>query len=98
VFPEESRGLLGPMASLRLKHWRRGVQDVIYLEQARAKDPVATQAIIDEMVPEAMWETGVHNPADPTYVHKPPSWSNNPDDWENARKRLVNIIVGYEAL
>jgi len=98
VFPEESKGLLGPMASLRLKHWRRGVQDVIYLEQAMARDAVATQAIINEMVPEVMWEIGVANPDDPTYVHKPPSWSNDPDVWEDARRRLANIILGYDAL
>jgi len=98
VFPEESLNLQGPIASLRLKHWRRGVQDVIYLEQAMARDPVATQAIIDEMVPEVMWELGVANPTDPTYVHKPPSWSNNPDDWEDARRRLANIILGNSSL
>lgn len=98
VFPEESRGMLGPIASLRLKHWRRGVQDVIYLEQAMQRDPNATQAIIDEMVPEVMWELGVANPEDPTYVHKPPSWSNDPDDWEDARRRLANIILGHDGL
>ena len=98
VFPEESRGLLGPIASLRLKHWRRGVQDVCYIEQAMARDANATQAIINEMVPEVMWELGVANPNDPTYVHKPPSWSNDPDVWEEARRRLGNIILGYEAL
>ena len=98
VFPEENLNLQGPIASLRLKYWRRGVQDVIYLEQAMARDPVATQAIINEMVPEVMWELGVANPLDPTYVHKPPSWSNNPDDWENARRLLGNIILGNSSL
>ena len=98
VFPAESKGLAGPIASLRLKHWRRGVQDVIYLEQAMAADANATQAILNEMVPEVMWELGVANPDDPTYVHKAPSWSNNPDDWEEARRRLGNIILGYEGL
>ena len=96
VFPEESKGLKGPMASLRLKHWRRGVQDVIYLEQAMLRDANATQAIIDEMVPEVMWEVGVANPDDPSYVHKSPSWSNNPDKWEEARRRLANIILGSD--
>ena len=98
IFPDENRGLMGPIASLRLKHWRRGIQDVIYLEQAMAVDAAATQAIINEMVPEAMWEVGVANPEDPTYVHKPPSWSTNPDDWEDARRRLANIILGYDGV
>lgn len=98
VFPQESRDLQGPIASLRLKHWRRGVQDVIYVEQAMARNPAATRAIIDEMVPEVMWELGVADPSDPTFVHKPPSWSNNPDRWEDARRRLANIILGNSAL
>jgi hypothetical protein len=30
-YPEESYDVLGPFTSLRLKHWRRGIQDVDYL-------------------------------------------------------------------
>ena len=98
VFPAESRGLEGPIASLRLKHWRRGIQDVKYIQLAEQIDGVATQAIIDEMVPEVMWEVGVADLNDPTFVHKPPSWSFDPDVWENARAKLANIILGTEFL
>ena len=59
VFPEESRGINGPIASLRMKHWRRGIQDIQYLDMAMQIDPVAAQAIIDAMVPRVMWELGV---------------------------------------
>ncbi|MEM7220857.1 MAG: DUF4091 domain-containing protein [Pseudomonadota bacterium] len=93
IFPAESRGLMGPIASLRLKHWRRGVQDVEYLRLAMAKDPAATRAIISELVPEVMWELGVFNTADPTYVHKAPSWPTDPDVWEDARRRLAEIAL-----
>jgi len=59
VFPSENLNLAGPMASLRLKHWRRGIQDVQYIEMAMAVDATATQALINAMVPEVMWELGV---------------------------------------
>jgi len=81
------------MASLRLKHWRRGIQDVQYLALAASIDPVATQLVVDRMVPEVLWEVGVADPNDPTYVHKAPSWSIDPDDWEQARADLAAIIL-----
>ena len=98
VFPAEDRGLDGPIASLRMKHWRRGIQDVKYITLAMQADPVATQAVIDEMVPIVMWELGVTDPNDPTFVLAPPSWSTDPDDWEGARARLINIILGSEVI
>ncbi|MEK7690220.1 MAG: glycoside hydrolase domain-containing protein, partial [Bdellovibrionota bacterium] len=80
VFPAESLGLEGPIASLRLKHWRRGIQDVEYLALARARDSTAVDAIIARMVPKALWEYGVTDPKDPTWVRTDVSWSANPED------------------
>ncbi|MCP4692716.1 MAG: DUF4091 domain-containing protein, partial [Desulfobacterales bacterium] len=37
-YPQSSYGVAGPFASLRLKHWRRGVQDADYLALAAAVD------------------------------------------------------------
>lgn len=90
----DSYGVKGPLASLRLKYWRRGIQDVDYLELARQKDPVKTQQIIDQIVPKALWEYGVGDPNDPTWVRTDISWSNDPDVWEAARKQLADIIEG----
>ncbi len=98
VFPAEDRGIDGPIASLRMKHWRRGIQDVKYIQLAMQVNPGATQAFINTMVPEVMWELGVADENDPTYVHKPPSWSTDPDDWEAARAQLINIILGAEVI
>ncbi len=92
AFPASNLGLDGPVASLRLKFWRRGIQDVDYLALARAINPVATQAIIDKTVPKVLWEVGVDDPKDPSYVHTDISWSVNPDDWEASRKALADII------
>jgi hypothetical protein len=41
-----------------------------------------------------MWENGVSDPADPTWVMAPISWSCNPDVWEATRTQLADIIEG----
>ena len=94
VYPAESYSLQGPIASLRLKHWRRGIQDMDYLALAAQIDPTAVQNLVQQMVPKAMWEYGVATLADPTWVRTDISWSVNPADWENARRQLAHIIDG----
>jgi hypothetical protein len=92
IFPERSYQLEGPIASLRLKHWRRGIQDVEYIALAEAVDRAATWSIIERMVPKVLWETGVDSPRDPTWVRAPVGWSTDPDEWEKARRELARII------
>lgn len=92
-FPADSYGVSGPFASLRLKMWRRGIQDVDYIQLAMKKDPVATQAIVNRLVPKALWDYGIADPSDPTWVRTDISWSTNSDDWEAARAQLAAIIA-----
>jgi hypothetical protein len=93
-YPEDSYGIMGPFASLRLKHWRRGIQDVDYLTLAAEIDTTRTDEIIKSMIPKVLWEYGVEDPTDPTWLLSDISWSTNPDDWETARAKLANIIEG----
>jgi hypothetical protein len=86
-------GVDGPIASLRLKEWRRGLQDADYLALAKQIDAGATNSIINAAMPKALWE----NPApggDPSWFNGPISWSSNPDDWEAKRAQLATIITG----
>ncbi len=94
LFPSDSYGLEGPIASLRMKHWRRGIQDADYLTMAAAVNSGATQAIVNQIVPKVLWEYGVDSNSDPTYVRSDISWSVNPDVWEAARAQLAAIITG----
>ncbi len=96
-YTSRSYGVDGPFASLRLKHWRRGIQDADYLALANAINPSATQAIVKRMIPKVLWEYGVENEADPTYVYTDISWSTDPDKWEAARAELADIISGGTA-
>jgi len=95
LFPSISYGIAGPIASLRLKHWRRGLEDVDYLTMAAAIDPTAVSAIVDKVVPSVLWEQQCHDPvSDCSYTYAPVSWSVDPDDWEAARAQLAHIIDG----
>jgi hypothetical protein len=91
-FPTDSYGLKGPFASLRLKLWRRGIQDHDYLTLAATINPTRTQEIVQQMVPKVLWEYDVDDPSDPTWVRTDISWSTDPDDWEAARAELADII------
>lgn len=91
-FPQDSYGVMAPFASLRLKHWRRGIQDVDYLTLAAEINPERTAEIVREMIPSVLWEVGVAELADPTYVYADISWPTDPDRWERARRELADII------
>jgi len=93
-FPNSSYGLDGPIASLRLKHWRRGIQDVDYLTLAAAKDPNAVATIVNQLIPKALWEQQCVALNDCSYTYAPITWSDDPDDWEAARAALAHIIDG----
>jgi hypothetical protein len=92
VFPEVSLGVNGPISSLRLKYWRRGIQDADYIALAYAADPAKTREIVNRMVPKVLWEVGVETADDPTWKRTDISWSIDPDAWETARDQLAGII------
>lgn len=91
-YPDDSYDVQGPLASLRLKHWRRGIQDADYLALAAAVDPTRTAQIIDNIIPKVLWEYGVTDPSDPTFLQTDISWPTDPDVWETARAELADII------
>jgi hypothetical protein len=81
------------LVSLRLKHWRRGLQDVDYLVLAFRVNPTAVNALVQEMVPKVLWELDANDHQDPTWVTGDISWSTDPDVWEAARRKLADMIV-----
>jgi hypothetical protein len=67
---------------------------VDYLTLAAEIDAERTAEIVSEMVPKVLWEVGVSEPEDPTWVLTDISWSTDPDVWEAARAELADIIEG----
>jgi hypothetical protein len=93
LFPASSYGISGPIASLRLKHWRRGIQDVDYLTLAASIDPTAVANLVQQTVPSVLWELGCAT-SDCSWVIASPSWSADPSAWETTRLALAHIIDG----
>lgn len=89
-----SYGVNAPFASVRLKAWRRGIQDVDYITMAAAIDPEGVKALVNQMVPKALWEVGAADQNDPTWVVAGITWPVDPDVWEAARAQLAAIIDG----
>lgn len=86
VFPQSSRQLPGPLASIRIKNWRRGMQDYEYLWLAGQSGLKSeADAIVKSCVPAAF------NEADKT---KGISWPSRGYGFELYRRQLANLITG----
>lgn len=92
VYPgQTSYNVAGPFASLRLKEWRRGIQDADYLTLAAKINPAAVQSIVNGLIPQVLWEYNAPNIQ--WYTGGGISWSSDPDQWEAARAALAQIIL-----
>lgn len=96
AFPSANQGFKGPIASLRLKMLRRGQFDHDYLTMANQFDPSGTQTILNSMVPNALWGIDCFDDGDCSYAYGGRLWNNDPDDWEQARAGLADIIESGE--
>jgi hypothetical protein len=82
VFPDQDRGYPGPLSSVRMKMYRRGVQDVEYMWLAeQAGRGAEVTALLKERVPAVLWE-----------AEQEPSWSSRNADYERVRRRLADLI------
>jgi len=82
VYPEEDRGYPGPVSSIRMKMYRRGIQDVEYMwlaEQAGYQADVDT--LINTVIPDSMWEHQIT-----------PTWSNYDTYYDAGRWQLAGLL------
>ncbi|HEY8089570.1 MAG TPA: glycoside hydrolase domain-containing protein [Polyangiaceae bacterium] len=75
----------GVVPSIRLKNWRRGLQDAGYLQLARARNRSAADAVARWLVPSAFGEARHGDPA---------SWGPHGDRFFEARRALLDIALG----
>ena len=99
VFVKESYDFSGPIASLRLKHWRRGIQDHDYLVMAAKAHPQRVKEIINDLLPKALWAGAMPSSSQQDSAFEDIGWTTDPDKWEAARRELADIIeqAGYES-
>jgi len=79
-----SIGMDGVIASLRMKNWRRGIEDAGYYQLARAKDPAKAEAVAKALLPKVFTATS---------GGKPVSWTDVGKPWFDARKELLAIFA-----
>lgn len=86
VFPAEDRGIDGPLPSVRLKNWRRGIQDVEYLVLARqAGEGALADEVLDTLVPRALDEGGLSG-------GEAVPWEEDGEVWLAQRRRLADLF------
>lgn len=82
---EHAVDAVGVLPSIRLKNWRRGIEDAGYLQLARDQDPARADAIARWLVPAAFDEAPRGGPA---------SWSPRGKAFLEARRALLAVILG----
>jgi hypothetical protein len=83
-FPAQDRQIDGPVASLRLKNLRRGIQDALLVQLARTSGLAGeADAITRRLVPRALGETSYEDPV---------SWPAAGKPWADARKKLLRLL------
>ncbi len=87
VFPSENRQFPGPIASYRMKMYRRGEQDVEYMWLAeQAGKSADVQHILQDVIPHVM-----------DTAQTVPDWSNHDIVYEEARHELAELIGPTQA-
>lgn len=64
----------GPLPSMRLKSWRRGLQDAELFKLARKRNPEEANALIKTLVPRALQEAVAYGDETPTWPADEASW------------------------
>lgn len=91
VYANPSFGFNGAIATVNLKAMRQGVDDVDIINAAYAINPSSTTALIAQMYPQSLWSVTCFDPLDCTYSYGDRSWSYGPNNWVNARQRMLII-------
>ncbi|MCA9664576.1 MAG: DUF4091 domain-containing protein [Myxococcales bacterium] len=85
VFKKHDRGFDMPLPSIRLKAWRRGIQDVEYLVLAtRRGHGAAVKRLLAKLLPRVL---------DQTRAGQAVSWPEDGERWLAARQRLFQLLA-----
>ncbi len=84
-YAAHSFGVEAVFPSIRLKNWRRGLEDAAYRRLARARDAARADAIAKALVPAALRGSGA------------PSWSAHGQAFFEARRALLDVAMGPRA-
>ncbi len=83
LFQEHSAGVAGVFPSIRLKNWRRGVEDAGYYQLAHLRSPARAEAIARRLLPRV---------ASAAKEGEGASWSSRGAAFFEARRELLAVI------
>ncbi len=91
---EFNTSMVGVVASIRLKNWRRGIQDAGYYQMARKTDRKAAENVATELqlYPDCVMGYITSEASTPCSLYHPPIWSSAGKAFFDARKKLLGII------
>ncbi len=84
-FRKQSRGIKGPISSIRMKNLRRGQQDVAYIQLAiEAGKEKQARAIARTLIPRAF---------DLAKPDEPVAWPQDGKSWDEARRKIAQLAL-----
>jgi len=83
IFTSENRGFMGPLPSIRLKNWRRGIQDAAYLSLVPTSQQSKRDAALNTLVPRVL---------DQKDYDQAVSWPDDGETWLAERRKLAAVI------
>lgn len=82
-YPDTSLGFAGVLPSIRLKQWRRGIQDAGYLALARRVDAASADRVARGLIGRGFTDAGTRGA---------PAWPRDGARWVEARRALFDLI------
>jgi hypothetical protein len=82
-FTAHSIGMNGVIASIRMKNWRRGIEDAGYYQLAHAASPAKAEALARALLPRV---------TSAATAGARPSWSESGKPYFDARKALLQLV------
>ncbi|NQV13660.1 MAG: VCBS repeat-containing protein [Parcubacteria group bacterium] len=82
-FASQDRDFMGPLPSIRLKNWRRGIQDAAYLSLVPSSQSSQRTAMLNTLVPRVLAQKEYGQAV---------SWSENGETWLSERRKIADII------
>lgn len=88
VFTTHSIGVDGVLPSIRLKNWRRGMEDAGYYQLAHAANAAKAEAVARALLPAVLADAKEGKPA---------SWSESGEPYFEARRALLGLVTSNGA-
>lgn len=94
VYPSESYGIDGPMATWPLKMYRRGVDDADVMTMASQINLMTTTTTVRSLISQALWEVPCTDQTDCSYNNTTDrTWSYDPNAYTTGIESLYQIIA-----